>query len=132
MARNGEIPANYRGAGRRCFIFDNPGKYRQATEIHRLTATTSGYVSQMDTFGIGMTSVSLGAGRLRAEDNIDPVAGILMNVSIGDAVSKGDLLLTIHTNLPGQVEPALERLQNAISISEKPVKAPPLILKEIV
>ncbi|MEZ4746615.1 MAG: thymidine phosphorylase [Calditrichia bacterium] len=113
-------------------FLDNPGKYRQATEIHRLTATTSGYVSQMDTFGIGMTSVSLGAGRLRAEDNIDPVAGILMNVSIGDAVSKGDLLLTIHTNLPGQVEPALERLQNAIYISEKPVTAPPLILKEIV
>ena len=109
----------------------NPEKYPSAKYIKDVKATQEGYISAIDTTAVGMAAVKLGAGRLRAEDNIDPTAGIKMHAKLGDRVSPGTAILTIHTQRPEVLEEAENRLLSAIQISEKPPKLPALILKEI-
>lgn len=121
--------ARAQGADTACL--EKPETYSLAKERAPLYAGRSGFVTRMNTYEIGMASVKVGAGRLRSEDGIDPQAGIILHKKLGDAVSRGEQLLEIHTNRPGQIEPALGRLKNAITIGEQPEPLPALILKEI-
>jgi pyrimidine-nucleoside phosphorylase len=109
----------------------NPEKYPSAKHIKEVQAAQEGYISAIDTTAVGMAAVKLGAGRLRAEDNIDPTAGIIMHAKLGDRVSPSTAILTIHTERPEMLEEAERSLLSAIQISEKPPKLPELILKEI-
>jgi len=121
--------ARAQGADTACL--EKPDTYPLAKERASLNADRSGYITRLNTYEIGMASVQLGAGRLRSEDGIDPRAGIILHKKLGDAVSGGDVLLEIHTNRSRQIEPALRRLKNAITIGEQPEALPALILKEI-
>jgi len=112
-------------------FLEHPEKYLQAKETQELKSDKTGFISHMDTYEIGMASVNLGAGRLRAEDSVDPRAGIVLNKKIGDKVAAGDVLLTIHTNKPERVKTVLQQLRQAIKIVETAPAAPPLILKEL-
>ena len=56
-----------------------------------LIAPRSGFISKMLTEEIGIASLMLGAGRTKAEDKVDPSAGILLHFKIGDRVQKGDV-----------------------------------------
>ena len=40
----------------------------------------------------------LGAGRATKESEIDLAVGLMLNKKVGDAVKKGDSLVTIHAN----------------------------------
>lgn len=61
-------------------------------------APKNGYVSAMDTTRIGLHCVDLGGGRHVAEDKIDFGVGFTINKKVGDKVSQGESLLTIHHN----------------------------------
>ncbi len=39
---------------------------------------------------------------------VDKAAGVMMNVHLGDKVTKGDVLMTIHADSPGELEYALD------------------------
>lgn len=112
-------------------FLENPDKMHLASEKVPLPADRSGYITAMNTYEIGLTSVNIGAGRNRADENIDPVAGIIMHKNLGDKVDAGETLLEVHTNQSAAVEAALQRLRSAITIQEAPAEVPPLILKEI-
>ncbi len=108
-----------------------PEKYPGAREKSVLKAPHGGYISEMNTYQIGMACGQLGAGRLRTGDSVDPQAGIILFKKIGDSVEEGEQLLEIHTNRPEAVEAVLKRLSDSITIQSEPVKIPPLILKEV-
>ncbi len=108
-----------------------PERYGQSKHRAVLKAGRAGIVQTMNTFEIGMTAVQLGAGRLRAEDVIDPRAGIRIFKKIGQAVEAGEPLLEIRTNKPELIDAARQRLQAAIVLADKPAQAPPLILKTL-
>lgn len=120
-----------RAQGADVSFLQKPEKYPPAKHKSVLQATKSGFVTGINTYEVGMASVGLGAGRLRSNDSIDPRAGIVMFKKLGDRVSAGENLLEIHTDRSQLAERALVRLKNAIQIGEKPVKPPPLLLKEI-
>jgi len=109
----------------------NPESYGKAAHILPLNAEQDGFIISMNTYDIGMASVGVGAGRLVASDVIDPKAGIILHKKIGDVVKKGDLILEIHSEREDTLAKALERLQQAISISNEMPEIPPLLLKEI-
>ncbi|KKK36094.1 hypothetical protein WQ57_21340 [Mesobacillus campisalis] len=72
----------------------------------------------------------LGAGRATKESEIDLAVGLVLKKKIGDKVTKGESLLTIHSNFE-DVSEVKELLYNNIRISKEKVKAPVLIHEEI-
>ena len=60
----------------------------------------------------------LGAGRIKKEDSIDHLAGIILEKSLGDYVAKGDILATLYTSNESLFENAKAVFESAISYSE--------------
>ena len=54
-----------------------------------------GIVKGIDALKIGKLSLSLGAGRVNKEDEIDHSVGILLNKKVGDKVEKDELLMKL-------------------------------------
>lgn len=106
-------------------------KYKKAKFISEIKANQSGYIQSMDALEIGLTSVSLGAGRQKSDDVIDSEAGIILYKKIGDKIEKGDIILNLHTNKEEKIEQAKNRLKAAIRISNEPVKKEPLIIERL-
>jgi pyrimidine-nucleoside phosphorylase len=103
----------------------------KADQKKSLTASKSGYVSEMDVEKIGIASLSLGAGRMKAEDKIDMAAGIVMHKKIGDHVTKGEPLATFFYSTGRDTSSAEELFKSAVMIRLQNTKAPRLI-KEII
>lgn len=95
-----------------------PKKYPKAEYEFTIKSDKAGYLSEMDSFEIGMASVELGAGRKKKEDDVDPQAGIVLQKKIGDKISKGETILTGYTNKPSAIEAASEQLFGAVTIAE--------------
>lgn len=110
---------------------ENPDKYPTASEKVKLKAEKDGFITTLDALEIGLACVELGAGRLRAEDNVDPQAGIILFKKIGDKVTKGEDLLEIRTNKTNSIPQAQKKIKQAVTIEDNPSEEPELILKEI-
>lgn len=96
-----------------------------------LKATTSGYIYDMDTAGIGRASQQTGAGRKQKTDVIDFGAGIVLKKRLGDSVTENEVIAEVYSSTEQKCQSALSLLQNAISIQNIPPKQTPLILDVI-
>lgn len=112
-------------------FLEEPHKYQAASEKASLKSEETGYVASIDALEVGLAAVDLGAGRLRAEDDVDAQAGIILFKKVGDKIQRGEELLEIRTNRRGAIPMALERLNGAITIGDSVPKANKLILEEI-
>ena len=56
----------------------------------------AGTVAAIDAEAIGLAALSLGAGRVRKEDAIDPAVGVELLCKRGDAVAAGQVLALLH------------------------------------
>ncbi len=112
-------------------IADAPDLLPRAQMEVPVLAEVPGYVSSMRCDKIGLAAQSLGAGRARKEDAIDPAVGLIMNVRIGDAVKKGDVIAVLHAKNRQSANAAGAMLLSAIKISPHAVEPPPLFLGEI-
>lgn len=92
-------------------------------------ATESGYVNRVDAEGYGNAALYLGAGRNRADDEIDYEAGILLRRKRGDKVKVGDVIATLYTNA-GDLDAAEQKVRQSTFIGAKP-SIPPLIIDRI-
>jgi pyrimidine-nucleoside phosphorylase len=95
---------------------------------HLLTAERSGFVSQMHAELVGRSSMALGAGRSRVEDEIDRGAGILLHRKPGDAVQRGEPLMELMYNDEGGLAAATALAREAIAIAPDPPSVRPLVL----
>lgn len=66
------------------------------TRRFKVQALKSGMVKGVDAYKIAVAALHLGAGREKAGDTIDPLAGILLSVKRGERVVAGDPLATIE------------------------------------
>ncbi|MFD2533288.1 thymidine phosphorylase [Gracilimonas halophila] len=99
-------------------MIKSPDKYPKAEYEFEIKSDKDGFISEMDSFEIGMASVQLGAGREKKEDDVDPQAGIVLKKKIGDKISKGETILTGYTNKPLAIEAASDQLFGAVTIAE--------------
>lgn len=111
-------------------VVDDPTKLPQAKFIYELEAKEDGYVSDMVADEIGTAAMLLGAGRATKESEIDLAVGFMLNKKIGDAVQKGDSLVTIYSNSEN-IEEVKNKLYSNITISAEKAAAPTLIYEEI-
>jgi pyrimidine-nucleoside phosphorylase len=61
-----------------------------------VVAPREGVVTVCDALAIGRAAFVLGAGRLRAEDAVDPRVGVLVHKKVGDRVGRGEPLATLQ------------------------------------
>lgn len=99
--------------------------------IEMVSAPQSGFVAGIDAAEVGKTCVAMGGGREKKGDPIDYSVGIVLHAKIGDHLTKGAPLLTLHANSDESLATAKERLLAAITWSDTPVEAPPHTLKII-
>lgn len=104
------------------FVQDT-SKFEKAKYIMEVKSTKNGYVKKLNAEKVGVTSVHLGAGRVKKEDGIDKTVGIVLNKKIADKVEIGDTLAYVHANDEEKGKQAIIDLQDAYEISqEKPEK----------
>lgn len=106
---------------------DDPSKLLAVKPERKVKATKSGFVTKIAADEVGWISVSLGAGRAKASDKINPHVGILINKHIGDHVSKGEPLATVLAEEQSSLSEAVFKLAKAFTIESKSVQPPPLI-----
>ncbi|HPC78477.1 MAG TPA: hypothetical protein PK811_09115, partial [bacterium] len=87
----------------------------------------SGYIGRLDAYLIGEAVRTLGAGRYRKEDRIDPNVGIILKKKMGDYVEKGEVLLEIYYNSEEKLSSSLRLTERAISINKDAVERYPLV-----
>jgi thymidine phosphorylase len=88
----------------------------KAQHTHQILATESGVLSKFDALALGVASWRLGAGRERKEDAVQFGAGIELHAQLGSNVTKGQALMTLHTDTPEKFERAIEIAQTGIEI----------------
>lgn len=100
-------------------VCDNPYLFLHRGKIVRyVKAYTDGYISMMDALKIGWSTIALGVGRTKAEDEIDPAAGIWLEKKYGDMVRKGDVIAAIYGSDINKVNGCMEIFSKAINISK--------------
>ncbi len=108
-------------------VVEHPGRLPQAPVVVELKAPRDGYVSRVDTYGIGRAVFLLGAGRTKTTDAIRPAVGIDALVKRGEHVRQGDLLLRLHADSAADADAVRPIAEAAIAFSDAPVEAPPLL-----
>jgi pyrimidine-nucleoside phosphorylase len=107
---------------------NNPHSFPQTQTIRNITAPRTGYIASMDTEGIGITAMMLGAGREKAEDTIDYGAGIIIHAKTADRIEKGQPLATLYTSSNEKASEGEEKYLSCITYSDAPTQRPPAIL----
>lgn len=84
-----------------------------------LISGKTGFVNEMDAFGFGMASVELGAGRKKADDDVLPLPGIILNKKCGDEVKRGESVCELFSEDEEKLKYALGYLSNAVRIDDE-------------
>lgn len=104
-----------------------------AREQHVVTAASSGTLTTLDAYAVGLAAWRLGAGRARKEDPVQAGAGIELHAKPGDTVTAGQPLLTLHTDTPEKFPYALEALDGGVLVGpeDEAFAATPVVLERI-
>ncbi|MDQ3707168.1 MAG: pyrimidine-nucleoside phosphorylase [Chloroflexota bacterium] len=94
-------------------------------------ATAGGYVTSIDAETIGRASVEIGAGRAVKGQSIDHAVGFVLHKKIGDIVTAGESLATVHAASEAGVEVAVRSVLSAFSIGGQRVEPLPTVLEVI-
>jgi len=107
---------------------EHPDKYSASKYSEVITASFSGYITSIDSLELGLSGITLGAGRTTVDDIIDPKAGILLKKKAGDEVKAGEVVATFYTDKSEVVTSAKERITRAFIVGKtKPVSNPIVI-----
>ena len=99
---------------------EHTGRLPSASRRLQLSAERSGFVQSVHAGRIGRTAVLLGAGRSRMDEAVDHAAGVTVHRKVGERVSEGEPLLTLHYNRERGVRDAAEMARGAYSIGDAP------------
>ena len=97
-------------------VLDEPDLLPRAADVVEFEAPQAGVVSAIDTHLVGMAALVLGAGRERAEDDIDPAVGFEVLAKLGDTVEQGQPLVRAHYNDAARLSRARSMLLSAYTI----------------
>jgi pyrimidine-nucleoside phosphorylase len=103
-------------------FLERPDRYPPARHVVELRSPANGYVDRFATRRIGVLATELGAGRQKADDVIDPRAGIVFKKKIGDRVERGETLAILYTEREAVVERAQRELESCIHVGPATVQ----------
>ena len=112
-------------------VIDDYSRLPAAPDRHDVTAPQAGYVSALHAELIGRAAVSLGAGRGKLDDEIDPGVGVEILAPVGVLVRAGDPVLRVHHRGGRGLAQAASRLAEAVQVADKPATPRPLVLERV-
>ena len=107
-------------------FIEHPEKLPGAETRLNGPAPRDGWIKWINAQDVGETAVRLGAGRTQKGDRIDHSVGIEVFNNVGDRVSAGETLFTIHASNLADGQVALSELMSAYGFSDGPVSPLPL------
>ncbi len=108
-------------------MIEDTSKLPLAACRHELVSPCDGYISHMNTEGIGLCASLLGAGRVNKGDSIDHGAGIELIRKTGDYVNKGDKLAILYASNEALFRDAKQKFMSSLEFSADKSEKPQLI-----
>jgi len=90
-----------------------------------------GFVVGMDVRAVGLVVLSLGGGRRRADDRIDPAVGLASVAGVGEKVGPDRPLAMIHARSEDDARMAAADLATAIQVGDDPPVSSPVVRARI-
>jgi pyrimidine-nucleoside phosphorylase len=113
-------------------VLDDPSLLPCAMYQTDVASPSSGIVARMMVEQIGTAALLLGGGREKKEDTVDPAVGIIVHKKVGDRVSAGEALCTVHYNSADRLERARPLLLESYRIEGAPsIRSLPLVRRVI-
>ncbi|HEX8436971.1 thymidine phosphorylase [Archangium sp.] len=110
---------------------DDYGLLPRARSTVDVVATRDGFVTAIDTEGVGLAAVALGAGRQRVDSVIDPAVGFTLLRKEGEPVKAGEPVVRIHYNDPAPVEDVKARLLASYHFGPQAPAPRPLVVERL-
>jgi pyrimidine-nucleoside phosphorylase len=92
----------------------------RARLVRDIPSQRAGYVATLDARKVGIAAMKLGAGRRSKSDSIDHSVGAWLHAKVGDRVSRGDSLFTVHASDEEKLSLAAERIALAYHFQDDP------------
>jgi len=108
-------------------VCDDLSRLPRAAETLELRAESAGRVTGIACRAVGTAAMLLGAGRETVDSTIDPGVGLVLRKKVGDAVSTGEPLATVHVSDRRRLDEALAMLRRAIRIGAEAPAPRPLV-----
>lgn len=109
-------------------FMEQPGAYLAAAPVQMpVYADTTGFVQAVDTRAIGMTVVTLGGGRTRADQDVDHRVGLTDIAGIGEEVRPNQPLALVHSANGDDAEAAATAVRRAFAVGEEPTTPGPIV-----
>jgi thymidine phosphorylase len=112
-------------------VIDRYERLPSAPDRHPVPAARGGYVSALHAEQIGRAAVSLGAGRGKLDDVIDPGVGIEVLATVGTEVRAGEPVLLVHHRRGRGLDHALPLLAQAVQIGDAAPGVRPMVVDRV-
>jgi thymidine phosphorylase len=97
--------------------------------VRAVPAPRSGYVAEIDTFGLGELLVRMGGGRAMKGQEVDARVGLVVRMRLGDAVEAGEAMADLH--FAAEDAEVMERAVACFRIQDAPAAPPELVLERV-
>jgi thymidine phosphorylase len=108
-------------------VVDNYALLPQAKNRKQVKSGSNGYLSATNCMQFGVALAMLGGGREKKEDVIDPGVGLEFHKRIGDRVTAGETLVTVHYNSDAKLADATALIENSFAFTGEPAPAKKLV-----
>ena len=109
-----------------------PDKYLpRASVVRPAPPARPGYVTAVDARALGIAIMTLGGGRKRADDTIDPSVGLTEIAGIGEEVGNDRPLCLMHAASDAAAEAAARAVSEAVTIGDEQVQPEPVVRRRI-
>jgi pyrimidine-nucleoside phosphorylase len=112
-------------------VIEDPGRLPAAPVTVEVTSEAEGYVGRIDAEAIGMAAMTLGAGRAKKDDPIDPAVGVAVIEKVGARIQPGTLLARLYARSEGVAAQVSGRVRAAWRVGTARPERRPLVHRVI-
>lgn len=116
--------------GNDSFVY-HPELLPSSKYTEEVCVSENGYIEKIICDEVGNCSLILGGGRETKESEIDLSVGIVLKKKVGDSVSAGESIATIHYNDKQKMEAAKERFLKAVTIGPNKIVKNNIVIHRI-
>jgi pyrimidine-nucleoside phosphorylase len=103
----------------------------RARHTVQVCSPRAGFVSHIDSESVGLAAMTLGAGRAKTDDVIDPGVGFVLEQKVGAHLEVGTPLVTVHYNDDRKLDEVKARVLAAYHLADAAPATRPLVLERL-